>query len=156
MSTGSSNGGNVRELEATNAPVGWKQRSPSPDDDGGILSKQGEGDGKEEEDDEEGSTGLSQNDSGVLCGLLEVMVVLWEVVEDRLRNKTHRKLHQRLVARTEQNLPVFFDTFTVSYLNISSISRIAIRLFVSIQGLFYVTFGHWSSCHKMASVNVIM
>ena len=95
----------VPELDADVAPAGWKQRSPPLDDDRAILR------GREEE--EEGEEGWSMS-SGAVCGLVEVMVVLWEVVEDRLKMKTHSKLRQRLISRTEKNLPVLVGAFPVS------------------------------------------
>jgi len=42
------------------------------------------------------------------------MVVLWEVVKDRLDKPAQRKAKKNLETKTAQNLPIFFNTFTVS------------------------------------------
>ena len=92
-------------------PAVWRRKSPPPSDNEGILSSASAGAGDEVEEEEE--EGLNVKDRATLCGLLEVAVVLWEEVEDRLKKKTHLKLRQRLVTRTEKNLRIFYDVFTV-------------------------------------------
>ncbi len=56
---------------------------------------------------------LSLSDSELVCGLLEVMVVMWEVVKDSLDHKAHQKAKKKLMSSMDENLPILFNTFTV-------------------------------------------
>ena len=94
-------------LKASALPAIWREKSPSPSDNEGLLGSASTA-GEEQEEEEVGRV-----ERGSVCGLLEVSVVLWEEVEDRLKKKTHSKLRQRLVSRTEKNLPLFWEALTV-------------------------------------------
>ena len=81
----------------------------------GLLGSAGGNDNDvDNEAESDGEEGVVPMDRRTQCGLLEVSVVLWEEIEDKLTKKTHSKLRKRLVSRTEKNLPVFLEALTVS------------------------------------------
>lgn len=56
---------------------------------------------------------LSLQDSELITGLLETMVVLWEGAREQLDKRTNRAIHNKLVGRVAETLPLLFDTFKV-------------------------------------------
>lgn len=86
--------------------AGWTRQSPSHSKSQELP--------QEADEEEEAEDPLSLSDSDLMCGLLEVMAVMWEVVKDTLEKPAHRKVKKNLVTKMEQNLPVLFNTFTVS------------------------------------------
>ncbi len=105
-------GGKLRKASAL--PAIWRQKSPPLSDNEGLLASASNAGEEQDEEETEEDGGAGRVEKGSVCGLLEVSVVLWEEVEDRLRKKTYSKLRQRLVTRTEKNLPLFWEALTVS------------------------------------------
>lgn len=98
------------ELDSQIQDAGWqRQQSPSPRGVGSAGREEGA-----EEEEEEGERRLSVRDVDLVRGLLEVMVVVWEVLSDRLDGPRSKELRKKLLDRTEKNLPVLLQTFTVS------------------------------------------
>ena len=81
-------------------PDGWQKQSPTPT--------------TQEVEEEEGEGPLSLSDSDLMCGLLEVMVILWEVAKDQLAKPKHQKVQKNLLSKVALSLPTLFKTFTVS------------------------------------------
>ena len=90
------------ELGSEIERAGWKKLTPPP-----PLSQ-------DLQDLSESQEPPSLEDSDLMCGLLEVMVVLWEGAKDRLDKPTNQKLRKRLWNKMVKSLPVLFDNFTVS------------------------------------------
>jgi len=63
-------------------------------------------------------------------------VVLWEEVEDKLTKKSHSKLRQRLISRTEKNLPVFVEALTVRRRGLVSVGVLALETASWLQRLY--------------------
>lgn len=89
------------ELASEIERAGWRKTAPPP------LSD-------ELQDLSQSQGPLDLADSDLMCGLLEVMAVLWEVAKDRLDKPTHQKVRKKLWNKMAKSLPLFFDTFTVS------------------------------------------
>jgi hypothetical protein len=90
------------ELASEIEQAGWRKETPAP-----SLSD-------ELQDLSQSQEPLSLADSDLMCGLLEVMVVLWEVAKDRLDKPTNQKIRKKLWNKMTKSLPLFFDIFTVS------------------------------------------
>ncbi len=87
---------------------GWRKQSPTQDTPPSSPGRPQDDESALEE------PPLSLSDSDLMCGLLEVMVILWEVAKDRLGRPTHQKVNKNLLAKMAQSLPVLFNAFTVS------------------------------------------
>ena len=59
------------------------------------------------------SSPLSLDDSELLTGLLETIVVLWEAVRERIDKPGNKQLKKKLVTTISSSLPQLFDTFKV-------------------------------------------
>ena len=57
---------------------------------------------------------LSLTDRDVIAGVLEVLVVLWEGVRQRLGTPKHKILRSKLESTVAESLPLLFNALTVS------------------------------------------
>lgn len=60
------------------------------------------------------SSSLSLDDSDLLTGLLETIVVLWEGVRERIEKPGNKQLKKKLTSTMAASMPLLFDTFKVT------------------------------------------
>ena len=60
-----------------------------------------------------GADVLSLQDTDLMQGLLETMVVLWEGAKERLNRPANKTVREKLVKKISESLSLLFDTFKV-------------------------------------------
>lgn len=61
---------------------------------------------------------LTLEDSELMTGLLETIVVLWEGVRESVDKPGSKHLKKKLITTISGSLPLLFDTFKVAFVNV--------------------------------------